>query len=336
MTDSNDELLEQLTAADPIDSDALPSGTDHAAQQLLENIMTTESSTPDQPVELLDLPSVRGIDRYGRGGRNRMRVLATMAAVLLFVVGFIVFSPDNTAPALATVHSAAQTTADFESGRVNTTFVLDGNDGDQAETLGGEVLAEFSGSDIQIVGSIDDSAVELDGFLPSGGQARLVDGVLYVSEGDGWYAVETGGLIGQTVVDFVDPRSVLTEVEDLVETTEIGAAVIDGIDTTHYQSVVDVNDESLRDTGWLPIDAAADLEAEGQVIVDLYIDGDGVLRQLGVTGDLTETGGPGTAAFTITTNFFDLGADIAIEAPAESTLIDPEADFNLEDLELTD
>ncbi len=347
MTDSNDDLIQRLAAADPVDPGALPSGTDHAPQQLLENLMTTDSTSgsttqdQDQEVELLDLPTVRGIDRYRQTGRNRMRVLATVAAALLLAVGFIVFSPDNTSPALATVHSAAQTTADFDSGRVDTTFSFDGTDGEESGSIGGEVLAEFSGTDIRITGSIDESSIlpgEAPGVLPPNGEARLVDGVLYVSEGEGdnWYAVETGGLIGQTVVDFVDPRSVLAEVEDLVETTEVGTVVIDGVDTTQYQSVVDVNDESLRETGWLPIEAGTDLEAEGEITVDLYIDGDGVLRRLGATGDLVETGGEGTATFTITTNFYDLGADISIEPPAEATLIDPEADFDLDDLELTD
>ena len=345
MTDSNDDLIQRLAAADPVDPGALPSGTDHAPQQLLENLMTTDSASgsttqdPDQPVELLDLPSVRGIDRYRQPGRNRMRVLATVAAALLLAVGFIVFSPDNTPPALATVHSAAQTTADFDSGRVNTTFTLDGSDGTESGSVGGDVLAEFSGTDIRITGSIDESSMlpgEAEGVLPPNGEARLVDGVLYVSDGEAWYAVETGGLIGQTVVDFVDPRSVLTEVEDLVETTEVGTVAIDGVDTTQYQSVVDVNDESLRETGWLPVEAATGLEAEGEITVDLYIDGDGVLRRLGVAGDLVETGGEGTATFTITTNFYDLGADISIDAPAEATMIDPEANFDLDGLDLTD
>ena len=337
MNDSNDELIERLASADPVDFNSLPSGTDPAPQQLLENIMTTGSDTGpqiDEPIELLELPSVQGIDRYGRGGRNRMRVLATAAAVLILVVGFVVFSPDNTPPALATVHTAAQTTADFDSGRVNTTFAFEGDDGQGADSIGGEVLAEFAGTDVRITGNLDDAPGDVAGMLPSDGEARLIDGVLYVSEGEGWYAVETGGLIGQTVVDFVDPRSVLLEVEDLVETTEIGPAVIDGIDTTHFQSIVDVNEQSLQETGWFPVEAAGELQANGEVTVDLYIDGEGLLRQLRVTGDLVETDGPGTASVSITTNFFDLGADIAIEAPADSTLIDPESDFNFDDLEL--
>ena len=123
------------------------------------------------------------------------------------------------------------------------------------------------------------------------------------------------------VSDFVDPRSVLGKVQELTETTEVGRETVDGVDVTRFRSVVDLQDETLADSGWLPTDGAP-IDAEGVITVDLLVDDGGVLRLMEIGGDLRETvgadgtAGTGTAVFTVSTRFHDLGADIEIEAPA--------------------
>ena len=53
---------------------------------------------------------------------------AVVEDVLLLVGGLLVFSPDSTPSAVATVHSAAAATAGADTGRISTTFALQGHD----------------------------------------------------------------------------------------------------------------------------------------------------------------------------------------------------------------
>ncbi len=322
MTDSPDELMGRLSAADPVGADSLPRSNDPTPQSLLETIMSTD----DPP--MLDLPDVPGVDRY-RPRRNRGVLLAAIAAVVALVAGFVILSPGNTEPALATVQSAARTTAEYDSGRVTTTFTIDGEDGDQVEhDLDGTVDLVFDGDDVAITGDVAGSFTEggLDGGpgdFPSSAEARLVDGVFYASDGTTWYSLEAVGFLGESVVDYVDPRNVLTEVEELLDATEIGTETIDGVETTRYQSIVDLGDESLRESGWLGTEGP-DVDLDGELIVDFYVDDDGVLRRLTASGDAVGTDGTdsGSATFEMVTTFTELGVDQDIEAPDDAMAID--------------
>ena len=268
----------------------------------------------------MDLPEVAGIERYATPRRQRLGVIAAIAAVFIVVVGFIVLSPDGTEPALASVQSAARATAEAESGRATTTFVLEASDGATSETLSGEVLTEFSGTNVAATIDVDDGGPAAGYFDEI--EVRFVDGVIYGNDGTGWYAAETGGALGEAAVERVDPRTVLQTVQDLAATTEIGPADVDGVATTHYQSVVDLQDESLRESGWLPVDTA-EIEAEGEVTIDLFVDDDGLLRQLVVAGDVAATDGSnGLGTVLVTSSFFDFGADISIEAPEGAEFLD--------------
>lgn len=339
MTEPNDDLMNRLAAADPIDHRSLPSPDAPEARQLLENAMNANPpiDQPDpaaadpaaaDPVRILELPDVPGLDRYSGRGRSRALLVGAAAAVVLLVAGFLVFAPDNATPALAAVHSAAQATADADTGRVTTTFSLNGTDGTESEQIAGRLEASFASADIAF-------SVEIDETVGTSGlgdfpvtDARLVDGVFYASDGTQWYSVDTGGFIGQTLVDVVDPRSVLATVQDLLETEEIDTAVVDGVSTTHYRSVVDLGDDTLAESGWLALQGA-DVDVEGSVTVDLYVDDDGLLRQLDIAGDLQEPDdGAGTAMFIVSTSFFDIGADVTVDAPADAIEINPLEGFD--------
>ena len=341
-TPTTDDLLARLTAADPVDPATLPAADDPAPRRLLETIMTsaTDNDTPDggpaddaDVVTPLDLPEVQGIERYAPRSNRRLTTMAAVAAaVILVIAGFGLFAPDNSTPALATVHDAAATTANFDTGRISATFIVAGGDDTDSARIGGEVEAAFSGDDLQIVGDITESEFTGpepidDDVFPRSAEVRWVDNVLYGNDGTGqWYATGTIDLLGQTVVDLVDPRSVLGTVNELVETTEVGTAVIDGVETTHFRSEVDLGSESLNGSGWLAVEAsqlATELQVDGNITVDLYVDGEGVLRQLDVSGDLAAIDeGEGEASFSASTRFHDLGGDIRIEAPADAVELD--------------
>lgn len=163
-------------------------------------------------------------------------------------------------------------------------------------------------------------------ILPALDDIRLVDDVAYVQQGGQWLAVDTGGLLGDLVVRYVDPRTVLDTVQDLTETTEIGPVDVDGVATTQYQSVIDLGDETLAQSGWLAFDGM-NAEVDGEVTVDLFVDEAGVLHRFDLSGDLASADGQdGSATFEVSTTFTDLGDDVSIEAPEGAEVFDPLAE----------
>ena len=295
-----------------------------------------KSAEVDDLAPMLQLPEVRDLDRYAssrRSTRSRFAFLATAAAVMALVAGFVTFSSSNTSPALAEVQSAASAAADAGSGRIETTFSLTGSDDGQSETSAGTVLTAYSGADIGVVIDLASGPDE----LPEAAELRLVDGTLYGKQdgtgGSSWYALDESNFLGQTITEYIDPRTILDTVQELVEVDEVGTVEIEGVATTHYQSTVDLADESLKESGWL-VEGVADIQADGEVTIDLYVDEAGALRQLDMSGDLQESGGgDGTATFTVKSRFYDLGADVVIEQPDEAEVIDPFDDFKT-DLEV--
>lgn len=362
-TDSQDEFFRRLTAADPVDQNALPSPQSPSAQQLLEQAINhspsnhstinhenashemNQQSNPHPPnsyppnlqpagagrqvTDPVDPSEFQFDHSTPAPGRTRGRgmLVAAAAAVLLLVGGVLVLAPDNTSPAVATVHSAAASTLEASTARITTVFSLEGQDGTDSGSVSGQFDAEYADDDVSF--TVDLSTVEFDG--PQGvpdptdlpvSEARIVDGVIYINFGERWLAVETDGLLGSVVNQFADPRQVLETVQELTETTEVGPATVDGVATTHFQSVIDLGDEQLSSSGWLAFEGMP-VESDGEVTVDLFVDDSGVLRQLDLSGDIQDTSGSGeSGTFNVETRFYDIGADIVVEAPPASQTLE--------------
>lgn len=320
MSSDNAMSNEHNTNSNPIES-----YTDHYRQN---HVPVAEYQAPDagraraeQTAPVQDLTSPTAIQRAPR--RSRGMLVGAAAAVLLLFGGLLVFSPDNTPSAVATVRSAAAAALDADSGRIETTFTASGTDGVESGSIEGSFEAYYSGDDIAFTVDVtgDEAGGEL-GEIPIE-EVRLIDGVVYINEGTEWLAVDTDGLLGEMVTDFVDPRTVLETVQEVTEATEVGSATIDGVDTTHFQSVIDLADETLAESGWLGFEGA-DIDANGEVTVDLYVDDAGILRQLDIGGDVADIEDAGeTGTFSVTTRFFDLGSDVTVEAPADVEIFDP-------------
>jgi len=348
MTD--DPFLRRLAAADPVDPATLPSAGDPAARHLLDDILaahpiptpageplagapTAGAAAGGATVEVLELDRSPGT-RRGLG-RGRTLLVASAAAVLLLVGAVAVLAPDSTPSALAEVQGAAVATADADSGRIESTFTLDYEGladaaGPGEGTLTGDFEAAYNGSDLGFslrLGELPpEIGAEMVEGMPSVEDVRLVDDVIYVQQGGQWMAIDTDGLLGEMVARFIDPRTVLDTVQSLTETTEIGPAEIDGLDTTHYRSMVDLGDEPLAQSGWLAFDGVG-VEADGEVTIDLFVDGDGVLRRFDLTGDVRDPAGGGSGTFEVTTAFTDIGGDIRIEAPQGAVPFNPMEDL---------
>ncbi|MEM7275966.1 MAG: hypothetical protein AAF547_23015 [Actinomycetota bacterium] len=351
------ELLRRLTAADPAAGNPLPSAFDPRAQEILEYAMSTDTPdlagtpAPTGPPTIptngpITIPSA--VERATGSGiemidakpaaitgrpRGRGLLLASAAAVLLLIGGLLVFLPENTPSAVATVHSAAAAAADADTGRIETTVAVTGTDGVESGTIDASFLAAYAGDDLSVTVDLaagGAAAEEFDALAMAQELANelvLVDDVVYINLDGQWLSVDTDGLLGQMVTDIVDPRSVLETVQGLTEATEVGSATIDGVDTTHFQSVIDLADESLNATGWLGFEGAP-IDTEGEVTVDLYVDDAGLLRQMDLSGDVQDTGAGGeNGTFEVSTRFFDIGADITVEAPADAQPFDPMADL---------
>ncbi len=336
-------FLERLAAADPADPATLPSAQAPEAQQLLVDILAADPGTradraetarPTEPPVLATpgratTPSMAR-RRTGLLGRGRATLVAVAAAVAVVAGAVTVLAPDNTPAAVAEVRSAAATTADADTGRIATTFRLSYADDTDQGAAGGTIEAVYADDDLALSVGFDELPEELRAeageFLPVLDDIRLVDDVAYVQQDGRWIGVDTGGLLGDVVVRYVDPRTVLDTVRELTEATEDGTAEVDGVTTTRYRSVIDLGDETLAQSGWLAYEGV-DIEADGEVTVELYVDDDGLLRRFDIEGEVEAPDGEtGQGTFEVTTTFSDLGADLTVEAPEGAELLDPLAE----------
>ncbi|NNF53455.1 MAG: hypothetical protein HKN03_03330 [Acidimicrobiales bacterium] len=304
--------LSDLRAADPVRMADLPRASDPDAVALLQRVSAISSPTPAQA---------------RRGLRNRFVPLgAVAAAFLVVVVGFTVFSPSNTETALATVKTAAQEVAAADSGRATTGFEVDGVSNGVSDRAAGTAVLTFNGNNFAVTLDLDDLPQELKdqsdgmGDLLSEVETRFVDGVIYGRGGpvDDWIAVELPSVFIDQIRETADPRSVLETVQTLVETEEVGATTIEGVEVTHYQSIVDLDEKSLAESGWLAgVDSQIDVDTDGTLTVDLFVTGAGQLIKIDVFGTLaaTEATDSMTATFSISTLFTDLNAVAPITAP---------------------
>ncbi|MDH3302007.1 MAG: hypothetical protein OES24_16035 [Acidimicrobiia bacterium] len=328
---AGDHLLNRLKAANPVTAgDHLVSRAE--ADTLLDRItsrtggFTPYTDTKATRSAAAAAPSTPSAASEGTGG-GRWALLAAVAAVAALLIGAVaVFAPSGAQPALAVVQSAAQETADARSGRVITDFDVVGHDDAEEGALSGSMTATFADDDFAVSIDLDPSSNVMSAAEAAAiGQAetRLVDGQLYVTaDGEQWMSIEAPVILQSTLARLTDLRTILAEVEELVDVETVGSTEIDGQAVTHYRSEVDLADQTLAESGWLPGAQGAqgtpvDIDAQGLVTIDLYVDGNGLMRRIEVSGraepvdDTIEA----SADFTVTTNFVDLDTDITITAP---------------------
>ena len=133
--------------------------------------------------------------------------------------------------------------------------------------------------------------------------------------------------------EFPSPDELLDFLADVGSVEEVGTETLRGVETTHYAAVIDL--EAVLDT--LPAAEFASLESEllergltslPNIPVELWIDGDGLIRKVALKIDFSDfdlAGGdelPGAMSLVI--EFFAFDDEVVIEAPpaGEVTPID--------------
>ncbi len=178
----------------------------------------------------------------------------------------------------------------------------------------------------------------LGSVLPSGVEARRVDGTAYVHmpvglpSGKEWIAVP-GGSVGSGsntalgIGSAASPTKILAYLEKVSNgVKEVGTENVRGVETTHYTADVDLS-KAVDGSSVPPAfrDEVGRVAGDiGTVPVDIYIDNDGLLRReklemnfgsffSGVGGASGATGSGSTV--TMQLDLYDFGTPVNVEAP---------------------
>lgn len=324
----SDPIMDALKRSNPVEANAVPTAQSDAARSLLTAVTSR--------------PAGAGFDAYAApaafakpksaGQPGRYRFLAAVAVAIAVVAAGVSFMlPSNTEPVLALVQAAAEETQKAISGEVFTSVSVVGSDADESGQLEGSLTVLFNDGDIAVIpGSIIVDGLEgndEDLSQLEDAEIRFVDNVAYIKVDGEWTGIDAPTFISEMLVaEYVNPTVVLDEVNSLTDVTEIGSETIDGISTTHYQSEINLAEgETFNANGWLgQVANELAVEADGIVVIDLYVGDDGLLRLMNITADL-ESSDPtqqGEAQILVSTKFSNLNGDIQIEAPEGVEIMD--------------
>jgi hypothetical protein len=126
-----------------------------------------------------------------------------------------------------------------------------------------------------------------------------------------------------------DPTQALDFLRAAGEVEEVGQAEVRGVPTTHYRGTIDFEkyaDELEQKDGVGPAAARALREVVRQtgqktVPMELWVDGDSLVRRMKWEQAVPGTGGQPTTTATSTMELFDFGADVEVERPpADETM----------------
>jgi hypothetical protein len=126
-----------------------------------------------------------------------------------------------------------------------------------------------------------------------------------------------------------DPRKVLDQVRAVSgEVEEVGSEKVRGADTTHYRAEVDLRKypdrlpEKDREQARVAVEKLIDQTGSSTYPMDLWIDGEDLLRRVRISYDFQVPGVDKNAEFAMTMEFFDFGTPIQIKPPPEKDVAD--------------
>lgn len=155
--------------------------------------------------------------------------------------------------------------------------------------------------------------------IPGGAGAPLPHGKSWIAIGPGKAGDPLGSMFGPFGGESSNPADLLSSLTAIsTSVTKLGTATVRGVQVTGYRVNVDPAKAAAR----LPRARRAGLRdfagilGNGPIPVDVWVDGQNLVRQLRVTLHLP--GGAGAAAhaqFVQTTDFYDFGAPVRVTAP---------------------
>ena len=138
-------------------------------------------------------------------------------------------------------------------------------------------------------------------------------------------AAQSGTSLGQfDQFNYVDPTQALAYLQGAGEFTEVGKEDVRGVETTHYEGTIDLEEAADK----VPVGQRGQFERllEGSGISELpaeaWIDGDGYLRKLTLSIPTTGYAPLAGGDLTMTVELFDFGADVDIDVPSDDEVTD--------------
>lgn len=153
-------------------------------------------------------------------------------------------------------------------------------------------------------------------------------------EGKSWVHGDYRGVTPQGVdvdeLTRVDPRELLRLLRAASGDVEVvGSEELRGAETTHYRATVDPAKHATLAPGHERGDALVDELLKqtglGDVPVDVWIDGTGLVRKVTVAVTAKPAGGTGDAGASVSFELWGYGEPVAIEAPPASEVVDASA-----------
>ncbi len=156
-----------------------------------------------------------------------------------------------------------------------------------------------------------------------------------------WVKVDPSALPGGSAgfgaaAGAVDPAAALSLIKDAIDVQLVGSDPVGGVDATKYRATIDLvkvlpqlaalapeQEAELTPAEMARIEAELERVGMRQLPLDVWVDGDGNLKQLQLAIDTTKlSNDPSGMSLSLTLTFSDVGAHFAIEAPPASQVTD--------------
>jgi hypothetical protein len=268
------------------------------------------------------------------------RLLVLMAAVAVTLSACGGGSGSSSAPVATGVRAAKLIAASADKAAAAKTARISGavtvEAGGKRTTLPIEGALDFGTGAFEF--GYDLSQLGLPGAGSSKIQARMVDGVMYLSFGDlagkageqlgallggkGWVKLDLGSLgLGSASasggLSDANPGGTLDALRGAGAVERVGTDTVRGVSTTHYHATVDPQQAldkappALRDKVKQGLD-----QLGGPIPVDVWIDGDGQARKITTDIDAKDT------LVSTSIEYFDFGTKVDVTAPPADDVLD--------------
>lgn len=290
----------------------------------------------------------------------RLAVVATLAVVLAACGGSDRASVvAGEAVGFEGLARAASTSAEVTSGRFSFTVTVSSPQLEQELALSGEGAFDSASRRSAFSADLSALAVLLGGFR--GGLAGSDgldlrdlwkvetvrdDATAYVKlpalagelpEGKTWVRAQDGQVVGAggfrlrelEQLTQASPEQLLGKLEGLSGEIEVvGTETLRGVETTHYRATVDADSVAAHASGQSGqglgalVDRLGGQSGLSEVTLDIWIDGDGLVRKVLLDVEATQPGDSTPSRATLGFELWDVGEPVAIELPPASRVVD--------------